>query len=163
MHCNPHLSRVNWLLESISSTRISLLPEPYQYHFIIPANKTAVPNIANHIIISEHSLLVRTLSRLQCTLRCHQFPGGVLHLFTQIKHSISFVLQVEPHSHSALPVWELQEAKTRAGCWKQKPSGSFTSLPWLTHSPYNQLPTSNTPPEHWWSTDTVVNILETVC
>lgn len=40
-------------------------------------------------------MLVGTLSRLQCTLRCHQFPGGVLHLLTQIKHSISFVLQVE--------------------------------------------------------------------
>lgn len=116
VHYSPHLSGVNWLLESISSSRISLLPEPYQCHFIIPANKTAIPNKTKHVIISEPLPPVQTLSRLQCKLRCHQFPGGVLHLLTWIKHSISFVHK--PHSHSALPVWELQHSKTRAGCWK---------------------------------------------
>lgn len=76
LHYSPRLCEVNCLLESISGSHIPLLPEPYRYHFIIPANKTAFPNITNPII----SELWGRQSKLS-------FHGGVLHLLTSIKHS----------------------------------------------------------------------------
>lgn len=67
LHYSPRLCEVNCLLESISGSHISLSAEPYRYHFIIPANKTAFPNITNPII-SE--LWGRWSKR-----SFHQFPG----------------------------------------------------------------------------------------
>lgn len=92
VHCGPHLYKVNWLLESIFSIRISLLPEPYKYHFHYSSKQNSRSNITNRIIIFELSLLAKTLSRL------HWGVIGVLrsvrHVFIQIKYSLSFVLQV---------------------------------------------------------------------
>lgn len=129
VHCNPHLYKVNWLLESISSARISLLPEPYKYHFIMPANKPAIPNITNRIIIFELSLLIRALSMSHWGVM--SFWGGALHLRIQVKHSVSFVLQLKSRSRPAELVihWERQDEVVG----KQKFKESFTCQPLLNH------------------------------
>lgn len=96
VHCNLNKSWVNWLLESISSTHITVSPQPSQYHLIISANRTLVPNTTNHIIIFELSQLGRKLlSGLQWVLRCNGFLRSVLHLLSQIKHSASLTLQIK--------------------------------------------------------------------